>query len=167
MRNTTWTRTSALCIALVLLSGSALLAAGSKKEEPPKTSAHDIYNEGVDLLDQGEYAAAAAKFEAAVEQNGDFAQAHNNLAYCLRKQGKDHFSTALEHYNKAIELDPKLAEAYQYRGVLYALQGEAAKAKADHSTLLDLDSELADGLMKVIASGEEPQGTAGASSKWQ
>lgn len=167
MRHHTWTHISALCIVLALLTGSTLLAAGTPKEEAPETSAHDHYNEGVDLLHDGDYAAAAEKFEAALEQDDAFAEAHNNLAYSLRKQGADHYDAALKHYNRAIELKSDLAQAYHYRGVLHALAGDAAKAKADHASLVGLDSELADALMKVIASGEEPDGMAGAAGRWQ
>src|SRR6476620_1402622 len=48
-----------------------------------------------------------------------FAEAYNNLAFTLRKQGSANFQKSLAYYNKAIQLKPKLAEAYMYRGVLY------------------------------------------------
>ncbi len=141
-------------------------AAGSKAKEKPKDTAESVFNEGVAAMKKGDYAGAAGSFEKALGLKDDFAEAHNNLAYCLRKQGADHFDTALEHYNKAIELDPKLAQAYHYRGVLHALAGDEAAAKADHEALLELDRELADQLMKVIASGEEPEGHGGAVTAW-
>lgn len=162
-----WIRAFALVLCLSLTVASATFAAGSKKEETPKTSAETLYNEGVDHLAAGDYAKAAEKFEEAVRQREDWAEAHNNLAYSLRKQGAESYAVALEHYNWAIELNPELAQAYHYRGVLHALQGDEAAAKADHSALLELDRELADQLMKVIASGEEPEGMAGASERWQ
>ena len=61
-----------------------------------------VYNQGIELM-------RAKKF----------AEAHNNLGYSLRKQGPQNYSKALEHYNKAIQLKPNLAEAYEYRGVLF------------------------------------------------
>ncbi len=167
MQTTLWTRASALLLCLSLTVASAALAAPGKKKEAPETTAESLYNEGVDLLTAGDYAKAADKFETAVEQRDDWAEAHNNLAYSLRRQGAENYDVALEHYNLAIELNPELAQAYHYRGVLHTLQGDEAKAKADHATLLKLDRELADQLMKVIASGEEPEGMAGASERWQ
>ena len=155
-----------ILIALALVA-SPSFAAGSKKVEKPKMDIEAVYNEGVDLLEKGDYAAAAKKFELVVNKKESFAEAHNNLAYSLRKQGAEHYESALEHYNTAIELKPDLAQAYHYRGVLHALAGDEAKAKADHAKLVDLDAELADSLMKVIASGEEPEGMAGAAKKWQ
>jgi len=59
---------------------------------------------------------AQAKFEQVVNENPRFAEAHNNLRYTLRKQGAANYQKSREHYNTAIELKPKLAEAYMYRG---------------------------------------------------
>lgn len=167
MRNTTWTRTAAFAMCLMMLTASLAMAAGSKKEEAPKTTAEDIYNEGVDLMHAGDFGAAAKKFKKALKEKSDWAEAHNNLAYSLRKQGADNFDAALKHYNKAIALKADLAQAYHYRGVLHALQGNGDEAKADHAKLLELDVELADELRQVIASGEEPEGMTGATGKWQ
>jgi tetratricopeptide (TPR) repeat protein len=148
--------------ALATLVAAPSFAAGAPKKDAPKSTAESLYNAGVDQMKQGDYASAAGNFSQAVEMNPKFAEAHSNLAYCLRKQGKDHYDVALAHYNTAIELDPKLAQAYHYRGVLHALSGDVEAAKADHAKLMELDRELADELMKVIASGEEPAGHGGA-----
>lgn len=152
---------AALLVLSPLSFAPLCLAAPSAPVEKPKMTAESLYNEGVAAMQRGEYAAAAAKFEASLELDGNSAAAHNNLAFSLRKQGKANFAAALEHYNKAIQLDPKLAQAYHYRGVLYVLEGNEAAAKADHAKLLELDRELADELMKTIASKEEPVGYKG------
>ena len=117
-------------------------------------------------MKQGAYADAQARFEAALAQNEEFAEAHNNLAFSLRKQGKHHWDSALEHYSRAIELKSKLAEAYMYRGVLYSLMGDEESALADHATLVKLDRKLAEALQAVIASGEEPDGLEGLTKAW-
>ncbi len=150
----------------VLLSAPVALAAPSGNVDKPKATADSVYNEGVKAMEKGDFAAAAGKFEEAVKLKADFAEAHNNLAFSLRKQGKQHFAAALKHYNKALEINPRLAQAYHYRGVLYVLEGNEAAAKADHAKLIELDRELADELMKVIASKEEPAGyNGGAKSR--
>ncbi|MCG8462768.1 MAG: tetratricopeptide repeat protein, partial [Holophagales bacterium] len=151
-------------VSLLLLSllSPAAFAAGTAKKEEPEDSAETAYNAGVEQMKAGNWADAAKHLGEAVEMKGDFAEAHSNLGYCLRKQGAEHYKVALKHYNRAIELDSKLAQAYHYRGVLHALAGDEALAKADHATLMDLDRELADELMAVIASGEEPEGHNGA-----
>jgi len=54
-----------------------------------------------------------------------------------------------------------------YRGVLYVLLGDEAKAKDDHNTLAELNPEYAEQLLQVIATGEEPEGDAGLTGAWQ
>lgn len=162
---TAWLVALAVAVTLLLGAGTSL-AAGSKSEDSPTDAAEKTYNKGVRAMEKGDYAGAVAKFEKALAMDETLAGAHNNLAYSLRKQGKANFARALEHYDRAIELDPKLAQAYHYRGVLHALEGHEAEAKADHARLLELDRELADQLMKVIASGEEPEGHGGV-AEWQ
>ena len=158
-------KTAILTTALLLAATCAFAAGTPKKEEPADWA--QTYNQGVDQMKAGDFAAAQASFEAALKEKDDFAEAHNNLGFSLRKQGEGNYKKALKHYNKALELNPKLAEAYMYRGVLYVHMGDEAKAKADHNTLAELDGELAEALMQVIATGEEPEGTAGLAGTWK
>jgi len=72
----------------------------------------------------------------------------------------------VRHYDRAIELNPKLAEAYMYRGVLHMLMGNEDKALEDHRTLTRLNRKLADALQAAIASGEEPDGLEGLAKSW-
>ena len=127
----TLTRTIALLLVLTLASGLAF-AAGSKAKKPEddRPGVAD-YNAGVKLMKKGEFTEAQAKFEAALSANDGMAEAHNNLAYSLRKQGPDHFDAALRHYNRAIELDSKLAEAYMYRGVLWVNRERPSTTSTD------------------------------------
>lgn len=155
-----------LTVLFFVLSGQ-LWAAGSKKKEDTGDKAHAHYNRGIDLTAEGDFAGARAEFEKALEIKEEFAEAHNNLGYVLRRQGPDNFDAALNHYNRALELNSKLAEAYMYRGVLHTLAGDEAAAKKDHEALAGIDREMADQLMQVIASGEEPAGTAGLAAKWE
>ena len=106
-------------------------------------------------MKKGKFDKAQKKFESALKARTDFAEAHNNLAYCLRQQGEEHYQAALEHYNQAISLDAELAEAYMYRGSLYLLLGEKEKAQADHATLLKLHPALAKELATVLETGKE------------
>ena len=143
-----WTALS--CLA----SGSG--GAGSSgqpvvKKESPAVAA---YNEGVALMKAKEFARAQAKFEQAVRQDPGFAEAHNNLAFCLRKQGSQNFQKSLEHYNRAIALKPKLAAAYEYRGVLFVEMGRKADAENDLATLKKLNPHLAAELEQYIKTGK-------------
>jgi tetratricopeptide (TPR) repeat protein len=164
-----WKKATVLMTLLCFTLSGSLYARGSAKKTTPEGEAAEavkLYNKGVDSMEKGDFAKAQERFTEALAKKEDFAEAHNNLGYALRKQGKAHYGEALEHYNRALELNPELAAAYQYRGVLYVLRGEEDKAKADHATLAELDRAMADELLQVIASGEEPKGNAGLAGKW-
>jgi tetratricopeptide (TPR) repeat protein len=126
-----------------------------------------FYNAGTRLLFKKEWAAAQQQFEAALALNEQMPEAHNNLAYVLRKQTAANYSKSLEHYNRAIALQPKLAEAYMYRGTLHALNGQADLAKADYDRLVKMKSKLAPHLEKVMETGreEEPEQFYGVTKK--
>ena len=115
---------------------------------------------------KGKYDKAQVKFEAALAKNQNKAEARNNLGYAPGKQGPENHEEALRHYNRAIELDAKLAEAYMYRGVFHMLMGNEDKAPDDHRTLVRLDRKLADALQAAIASGEEADGLEGLAKSW-
>jgi tetratricopeptide (TPR) repeat protein len=147
-------------------------AGGSGGAEKPAKSKRDaielgFYNDGTVMLFKKDWAAAQQQFEAAVAINEKMAEAHNNLAYVLRKQGPANYAKSLEHYNRAIELKPKLAEAYMYRGALYALSGKADLAKADYDLLVKMKSKLAPHLKKIMDTGveEEPEQFYGVAKK--
>ena len=93
---------------------------------------------------------AQAKFEEALKANPGLAEAQNNLAFVLRKQGSQNYQLSMEHYNKAIQLKPKLAEAYMYRGVLYAIMGRKAEAQADLAVLQKMNPRYAKELEEFI-----------------
>jgi Flp pilus assembly protein TadD len=143
------------------------MAAGSASSIPAISEDVKIYNKGVELMLEQKFAKAEKHFRKALERNERFAEAHNNLAYTLRKQGADHFDEALMHYHRAIELAPNLPEPYMYRGVLYVQMGNKSLALKDHEKLLAMGSPLADELEYVAVSGreKEPEQFFGVSRK--
>jgi len=116
----------------------------------------ELYNRGVKLMRAEKFEKAQAAFELSLHKR-NLAEAHNNLAYCLRKQGETHYDAAMRHYDAAIELKPKLPEPYMYRGVLHVLMGRRKAAQADLATLRRLDAELAKELAWVIEHGREKE----------
>jgi tetratricopeptide (TPR) repeat protein len=133
----------------------------------PREKAVIAYNEGVALLLDKRYAAAQAKFEAALAQDEKLAEAHNNLAFALRMQGAQNFERSLRHYDRALELKPDLAQAYMYRGVLFTQMGDTARARADHQRLLALDPDLAAQLDAVIVGRARGYGRAGIAAQFE
>jgi tetratricopeptide (TPR) repeat protein len=132
-----------------------------------RASAVGLYNEGVALLLQRQYRVAQAKFEAALALDEQLAEAHNNLAFALRMQGRHNFAAALAHYDRAIELKPALAQAYMYRGVLFVQQGDMARAREDLERLRRLDASLAADLERVIEGRDARGGRGGIAAQYE
>ena len=150
-------KTFAIIITIILLSTPNLMAAGSSSSAPAVSSYQKMYNKGVDLMRDKKFAKAEKQFRRALDKKERFAEAHNNLAYTLRKQGPEHFNEALTHYNRAIELNPQLPEPYMYRGVLFVQMDKRELALKDHQKLLDMDSPLAAELEYVVVNKKEKE----------
>lgn len=145
---------SAAAAALLALAAAAAVAVESDPLPVPaggRADAVRLYNDGVALLVARNFREAQARFEAALAIDGDLAEAHNNLAFALRMQGRHNFAASLAHYNRAIALKPKLAQAYMYRGVLFTQQGDIERARADLAVLRTLDAALAAQLERALA----------------
>jgi tetratricopeptide (TPR) repeat protein len=65
---------------------------------------------------------------------------------------------ALEHYNRAIQLKPKLAQAYEYRGALLLKMERKSAAEKDLATLKTLNPGLAVELERVMKRGKRGAG---------
>jgi tetratricopeptide (TPR) repeat protein len=106
-----------------------------------------------------EFAEAQAWFVQALTENPRFAEAHIYLGYSLEMQGSQNYQVALEHYNRAIQLKPNLAEAYEYRSVLLVKMGRKSVAKKDLVTLKTLNPKLAVELERAMKRGREANGS--------
>ena len=149
---------------LALLAGFAAfvipasaLGAGSGPVKPSVDPEIQAYNKGVRLMLRKKFEKAEKSFRRALKSEEAFPEAHNNLAYVLRKQGSNHFEEARVHYNRAIELNPSLPEPYMYRGVLFVQMGDEAAAKKDYETLTKLSPDLAAELDYVIKNKREKE----------
>jgi tetratricopeptide (TPR) repeat protein len=141
--------------AVSVACGSGSGSGGGAMQSEQGIEPVQVFNQGVHLMRSKRFAEAQAKFQQALVLNPNFAEAHNDLAYSLRKQGPQNYEKALEHYNKAIQLKPNLAEAYEYRGALYVKLSRKAEAEKDLATLKKLKSPLATELAQVIQTGKE------------
>jgi len=146
---------------------TAALADEAAPLPAPKGSAREkaiaAYNDGVQLLLDKRFADAQKRFEDAIGLDESLAEAHNNLAFSLRMQGRHNYDRAQAEYRRALEINPKLAQAYVYRGVLNAQSGNMEAARADLATLRSLDPALAAKLEKVLehAARDERDGISG------
>jgi tetratricopeptide (TPR) repeat protein len=156
-----------IIVGLIFAAGiTAGFGSGSQPLPEPKVQAPastvdatSVYNHGVALVHEKKYSAALLDFEKAVKAKPDFAEAHNYLAYCLRREGPAKYGEALAHYNKAIQLNPNLAEAYEYRGVLFVKMNRKNDAEKDLAKLKQLNPKLASELEYAINNnGREKEG---------
>nr|WP_316642020.1 tetratricopeptide repeat protein [uncultured Roseateles sp.] len=157
-------------LLLAALAGSGWAAESDPLPVPkagPGASAVSLYNDGVGLLVQRNFAGAQRKFEAALALDERLAEAHNNLAFALRMQGRHNFAASLTHYDRAIALKPGLAQAYMYRGVLFMQQGDVARARQDLERLRKLDTKLAADLERVINGADAGEDRGGIASQYQ
>lgn len=151
-------------LGALVLGWPVWAAPSDRQESVPTRSAPSqsldpiqLYNQGVERLRQKRFSEAQQMFEQVLQIDETFPQAHNNLAYTLRKQGTEQFEQALSHYTRAIELDPTLPEPYMYRGVLHVQMGNPELAEADLEQLQELGSPLVEELAYVIEQGEEKE----------
>jgi tetratricopeptide (TPR) repeat protein len=83
--------------------------------------------------------AAAAAAPAAVSADEALACIQRGVA----SRAKGAFDQALDEFNRAIQLDPRSALAYEGRGNTHVNKGEFDRAIADYNTALKLDPKLA------------------------
>ena len=106
------------------------------------------------------YRNAAGSFQRAVHKNPMMHEAHSDLGYCLRKQGD--FEASLVAYDRALEIQPKYAEAIEYRAEAYLGLNRLDDAKQAYMTLFTGQSDQAPALLGamqrwVAERGENPQ----------
>lgn len=160
---------SAAAAALLAFAAAAAAVESDPLPAPAAGARADavrLYNDGVALLVARDFREAQVRFEAALAIDGDLAEAHNNLAYALRMQGRHNYAASLAHYNRAIALKPALAQAYMYRGVLFSQQGELERARADLAVLRTLDAALAAQLERALA-GEAAGDRGGIAAQYE
>jgi len=109
-------------------------AANIKPEKPISTAAYEDYLRGIDLYSLDQYAAAVDALEKSttIEPNYAPAWAHLGRAYTthasLEFGGRDDYIKAQAAYEKAIALNPSLAEAKTYMANLLTDTGRVEQA---------------------------------------
>jgi tetratricopeptide (TPR) repeat protein len=94
---------------------------------------------------QKSYASALGEFETAVSINPGLFQGWNYVGFCQRHLGR--YEEALTAYGKALELEPRYGEAYEYRAEAYLGLNRLEDAKAAYMQLFGTARPLADQLM--------------------
>ena len=66
----------------------------------------------------------------------------------LRIIDQGNFTQAMSDYNKAIEINPNYAEAYNNRGIIYDKQGNFTQAMSDYNKAIEINPKLCRGLLQ-------------------
>ena len=160
---------------LVLASGLPLLAAGGSTvlTTDPADQAAEAYNTGIQHRDKAwelesqaesssdagqrsklearaekEYGKAIRAFRSATESDPDMHQAFSSLGYALRKTGD--YEASLTAYNQALALEPRYAEAIEYRAEAFLGLDRLEEVKGAYMELFRDDRERADELMVAM-----------------
>jgi len=139
----------------------------------PQEEAEDHYNAGLKLRDKGlsyereaaeattdkekaklekkaksEFEKSISEFRIATTKNPRFHEAYSDLGFALRKTGD--YPTALETYDRALAINPTYTPAIEYRGEAYLALDRLEDGKKAYMTLLPIDRQRADELLKAM-----------------
>jgi tetratricopeptide (TPR) repeat protein len=144
-------------LLLILLTISTQLYAQSSLEN------------GINLFNREKYSAAKEIFESILEGNDAEADAHLYLAKCLFQLGD--LDEAIEHGERAVELDEKNADYHFELGLMYAEDARdasifrapfvAGKVKDEFLRTVELDPEHLDGRIGLAEFYLQAPGIAG------
>jgi Flp pilus assembly protein TadD len=119
-----------LALALLVFSGGVASARAQVKKRAPATSQkvgnplNDLLDEAQLDIDKNDFAAAVAPLQKFLAEKPDIAFAHFQLAYAYTalKRAEE----ARSEYQRAVALDPKMAEAWLNLGILLLDENPAA-----------------------------------------
>ena len=109
------------------------------------------------------FAKAAKRFEMAIENKPDFAQAHGSLGYALRRLGRH--EEAMVAYDRALSLNPNYPAAIEYRGEALLGLHRVAEAQEAYQRLALISDEHADQLLAAVKAWAEKESNATAASE--
>jgi len=94
------------------------------------SSQREKYRDGITALYNNDLSKAQSIFNEFIRNNPKLAGGYTNLALVYFKKSK--YVKSLKQANKALELNPKQAQALNLRAQLYVLDGKIHKAKKDY-----------------------------------
>ncbi|MGO9571754.1 MAG: OmpA family protein [Desulfomonilaceae bacterium] len=162
---------SPCCLLIIVVMFACLLAGPTRAEDCDK--AKQYYSLGTKLADYRERRAA---FEKSVQLCPSYVEAHVNLADAFEhlavlqsgdpKKNRELFDQAIQHYQRATELNPRFYVAHLGLAEVYAAEGLYHKAKQACETAMELkpgDGRISDRLAAIrqaIAEEEKEDKTA-------
>lgn len=126
-----------------------------------REQAADLVRQGNTLLAQGELAAAAARYEAALMADPDSADACLNLGFALKEQGQT--VAAVDYLERALRIAPGSADAHYLLGLLAESRGDLFVAARHLVTAIDARPDFGEawrdlGRVRHLAGDQEGAG---------
>lgn len=128
----------------------------AKKREPDNIEAYEWYVKGMDAIDRMEtfpdldewYTEVMRMFDRAIILDSEYALAYWGKgaaleAYYVKKKNSKDLELMLEHYEKAYELNPELAETNLALGWAYFYKEDLHRASESFKRALDIEPENA------------------------
>lgn len=91
--------------------------------------------------DEGNFANAEELYKSILDNNAGHAPAWHNRGF-IELYHMNNPSTAIEHFTRAIQIDPSFIEAYTNRGFAYLAMNNQDKAYEDFKSALAIDPEF-------------------------
>jgi Flp pilus assembly protein TadD len=122
-------------VALAALLHAAPVAAVDETDNALEARDPD-YAAGRAALDRKQWDEAAQRLAGVALRESGNADVHNLLGFAYRQSGK--FDLALDHYKRALAIDPRHKGAHEYIGETYLKLGDLASAERHLATLRGL-----------------------------
>ena len=131
-------------------SGISLRERAWKLTEKLETATEDKQRAKLESKIAKSYKRASQEFRTATQKNSRMYSAYSELGYCLRKLGD--YRASLEAYDTALSIEPRYAEAVEYRAEAYLGLNRLDEAKEAYMQLFGGARPLADKLLEAMQS---------------
>ena len=121
------TRKLSALIAAICLCMSASVALANLGDDDDEATESAGFSEGKAAIEAQDWTTAIAALSKTAEEYPDSANTQNFLAYAYRKSGN--LEAALQHYQRALEIDPSHKHAHEYLGEAYLMKKDLASAQ--------------------------------------
>ncbi len=130
---------------LVAFAGASALAQDTDEERLNK--AKEYYNEGVQMMKNGDTAAALTAYQGAISMDADYADAYLNVGVIYF--GRQNYDLALESFRTASEKDPQNVDALANLGRVQTKLRRNVEAEASFAKALEITPGVGD-LLKEL-----------------
>lgn len=114
---------------LTALMSIGLSAFAADTPSDPEPSAAQRMGSARSAIQAKDWPSAITELKAAVREEPRNADAHNLLAFSLRKQAEPDLPQAFEHYRIALKLNPDHKGAHEYIGEAYLMDKKPQEAE--------------------------------------